>query len=62
GIIPAPLLLTNNRGVNVLKRQIRITGANKHRMGEDHPRIISVALWAEAPVYHVCKLLKQQQP
>jgi hypothetical protein len=32
---------------------------NKHRMGEDHPRIISGALWAEAQVYHVCKLLKQ---
>ena len=29
---------------------------------EDHPRIISGALWAEAQVYHVCKLLKQQQP
>ncbi|WP_373705481.1 hypothetical protein, partial [Jeotgalibaca porci] len=41
---------------------IRNTGMNKHRMDEDHPRIISGALWAEAQVYHVCRLLKQQQP
>jgi len=31
-------------------------------MGEDHSRIILGALWAEVQVYHVCKLLKQQQP